>query len=80
MTTKVKIKWASNCFNCGHDEAVVFSTAKVGLFHDGDDVQCCNCGHGGVMDANGEDTDVAWDEGISEDLPESVKQSLKEVS
>ena len=77
--TKVKIKWASNCFNCGHDEAIVFSTASVGLFHDGDEVKCCNCGHKGSLDANGEDTDIYWDEGSFEELSEVIKQSLREV-
>lgn len=76
---EVKINWASNCFNCGHEEAIVYSTASVGMFHDGDEVRCCNCGHEGCMDANGEDTDISWDEGLSQDLPADVSQSLKEV-
>lgn len=32
------------------------------------------------MDARGEDSDITWDESLSQDLPESVMQSLKEVS
>lgn len=32
------------------------------------------------MDCNGEDTDINWDEGLSQDLPADVSQSLKEVS
>lgn len=76
---EVKINWASNCFNCGHEEAIVYSTASVGMLHDGDEVRCCNCGHEGFMDANGEDTDISWDEGLSQDLPADVSQSLKEV-
>ena len=79
--TEMKIDWGSNCFNCGHHEAIVKSTAsKIGLFHNGDDVECCNCGNKGVIDCNGEDTDINWDEGLSEELPFEIAQSLKEVS
>ena len=76
---EMKIDWGSDCFNCGHHEAIVKSTvSKTGLFHDGDDVECCNCGNKGVMDCNGED--INWDEGLSENLPSEISQSLKEVS
>lgn len=79
--SEMKIDWGSDCFNCGHHEVIVKSTASMaGLFLDGDDVECCNCGNKGVMDCNGEDTDIAWDEGLSQDLPSTVAQSLKEVS
>lgn len=79
---KVKIDWASNCFNCGHDEAEIQTTASVGVFYDGDAVECCSCGAQGEMFAQGEDTDICWYE-IGDnlpDLPESVVQSLGEVS
>lgn len=76
---EIKITWASNCFNCGHPEAKVFSTANIGVFHDGDAVECCNCGHKGEMSANGEDTDIYWYED-EDPLPSSVVKSLKEVS
>ena len=78
---EMKIDWGCDYFNCGHHEAIVKSTvSKTGLFHDGDDVECCNCGNKGVMDCNGEDTDINWDEGLSENLPSEISQSLKEVS
>lgn len=76
---KVKIDWASDCFNCGHHEAEIQSTANVGVFHDGDAVKCCYCGAQGEMFAQGEDTDICWYEG-EDGLPESVILSLGEVS
>ena len=78
---EMKIDWGSDCFNCGHREAIIYSTSSlVGTFHDGDKVKCCNCGHEGEMDARGEDSDIYWYEGLSQDLPSEIVQSLKEVS
>lgn len=77
---EMKMDWGSNCFNCGHAEAIIYSTSSiVGTFNDGDKVKCCNCGHDGEMDARGEDSDIYWYEGLSENLPPAVAQSLKEV-
>lgn len=64
--TELKVEWASDCFNCGHHEAIIYSTASEastkGWFHDGDAVKCCKCGHTGEMDARGEDSDICWNE------------------
>lgn len=78
---EMNIDWGSECFNCGHHEAIIYSSSSlVGNFHGGDEVKCCNCGNKGEMDARGEDSDITWDEGLSQDLPEAVARSLKEVS
>ncbi|MBI1452833.1 hypothetical protein IL972_13015 [Acinetobacter sp. FL51] len=77
--TEIIITCASNCFNCGHPEAKVFSTANIGVFHDGDAVECCNCGHKDEMSANGEDKDIYWYED-EDPFPRSAVKSLKEVS
>lgn len=65
-TTELKVEWASDCFECGHHEAIIYSTASEastkGWFHDGDAVKCCKCGHAGEMDARGEDSDICWNE------------------
>lgn len=62
--TELKIEWASDCFNCGHHEAIIYSTASEaaskGWFHDGDKAKCCKCGHEGEIDARGEDSDICW--------------------
>ena len=64
--TLLKVEWASDCFECGHHEAIIHSTASEasakGWFHDGDAVKCCKCGHTGEMDARGEDSDICWNE------------------
>ena len=64
--TLLKVEWASDCFECGHHEAIIYSTASEastkGWFHDGDAVKCCKCGHTGEMDARGEDSDICWNE------------------
>lgn len=78
---EIKINWGADCFNCGHDKAIIYTThSATGNFYDGDKVKCCNCGHEGEIDARGEDSDIVWDEGLSQDLPSEVVQSLKEVS
>ena len=62
--TELKIEWASDCFNCGHHEAIIYSTASEaaskGWFHDGDKAKCCKCGHEGEIDARSEDSDICW--------------------
>ncbi|TCB48446.1 hypothetical protein E0H83_01385 [Acinetobacter terrestris] len=64
--TELKVEWACDCFECGHHEAIIYSTASEastkGWFHDGDAVKCCKCGHTGEMDARGEDSDICWNE------------------
>lgn len=45
---ELNIDWGSECFNCGHREAIIYSSSSlVGNFHDGDEVKCCNCGNKG---------------------------------
>lgn len=69
--TELKIEWASDCFKCGHHEAIIYSTAAEastkGWFHDGDKAKCCKCGHEGEMDAYGEDSDICWNEDEAND-------------
>jgi hypothetical protein len=69
--TELKIEWASDCFKCGHHEAIIYSTAAeastMGWFHDGDEVKCTGCGNTGEMDARGEDSDICWNEDKAND-------------
>ena len=64
--TELKVEWASDCFKCGHHEAIIYSTAAKastkGWFHDGDEVKCTGCGNTGEMDARDEDSDICWNE------------------
>lgn len=60
---EMTISWGDDCSNCGHSEAVIYSTAtkESGYeFMDGDKVKCTNCGHNGEMFAEGEMSDIAW--------------------
>ncbi|WP_312602726.1 DNA translocase FtsK [Acinetobacter schindleri] len=69
--TELKVEWASDCFKCGHHEAIIYSTAAEastkGWFHDGDEVKCTGCGNTGEMDARGEDSDICWNEDEAND-------------
>ena len=81
--TEMNIDWGMECPKCNHNEAKIDSTAEPNSgyeFMDGDVVTCLKCGNTGEMDARGEDSDIYWYEGLSEDLPPAVAQSLKEVS
>lgn len=64
--TELKVEWASDCFKCGHHEAIIYSTAAEastkGWFHDGDEAKCTGCGNTGEMDAQGEDSGILWNE------------------
>ena len=64
--TELKAEWASDCFKCGHHEAIIYSTAAEastkGWFHDGDEAKCTGCGNTGEMDAQGEDSGILWNE------------------
>lgn len=68
---ELKVEWASDCFKCGHHEAIIYSTAAEastkGWFHDGDEVKCTGCGNTGEMDARGEDSDICWNEDEAND-------------
>ncbi len=69
--TELKVEWASDCFKCGHHEAIIYSTAAEastkGWFHDGDEAKCTGCGNTGEMDARGEDSDICWNEDEAND-------------
>ena len=69
--TELKVEWASDCFKCGHHEAIIYSTAAEastkGWFHDGDEVKCTGCGNTGEMDARDEDSDICWNEDEAND-------------
>lgn len=69
--TELKVEWASDCFKCGHHEAIIYSTAAEastkGWFHDGDEVKCIGCGNTGEMYARGEDSDICWNEDEAND-------------
>jgi len=69
--TELKVEWASDCFKCGHHEAIIYSTAAEastkGWCHDGDEVKCTGCGNTGEMDARGEDSDICWNEDEAND-------------
>lgn len=59
------IHWGMECPICNHNEATCYSTAtqESGYeFMDGDAVVCLKCGNKGEMDADGENSDIAWDE------------------
>ncbi|TCB74026.1 hypothetical protein E0H91_10725 [Acinetobacter sp. ANC 4177] len=63
--TELSIDWGMECPICNHNEATCYSTAtqESGYeFMDGDAVVCLKCGNKGEMDANGENSDIAWDE------------------
>lgn len=63
---ELKVEWASDCFKCGHHEAIIYSTAAEastkGWFHDGDEAKCTGCGNTGEMDAQGEDSNILWND------------------
>ena len=69
--TELKVEWASDCFKCGHHEAIIYSTSAEastkGWFHDGDEVKCTGCGNTGEMDTHGEDSDICWNEDEAND-------------
>lgn len=59
------IHWGMECPICNHNEATCYSTAtqESGYeFMDGNAVVCLKCGNKGEMDADGENSDIAWDE------------------
>ena len=63
--TELSIDWGMECPICNHNEATCYSTAtqESGYeFMDGDAVVCLKCGNKGEMDADGENSDIAWDE------------------
>lgn len=63
--SEIKINWASECPKCNHNEATCFSTAaqESGFeFMHGDQVTCLKCGNKGEMDADGDDSDIVWNE------------------
>lgn len=63
--TELKINWGMKCPECNHNEATCYSTAtqESGYeFMDGDAVVCLMCGNKGEMNANGEDSDICWNE------------------
>ena len=63
--TEMKINWGMECPRCNHNEAIIHSTAEKDSgyeFMNGDAVNCLKCGNTGEMDANGEDSDIVWNE------------------
>lgn len=63
--TELSIDWGMECPICNHNEATCYSTATQESsyeFMDGDVVVCLKCGNKGEMDADGENSDIAWDE------------------
>ena len=63
--TEMKINWGMGCPRCNHNEAIIHSTAEKDSgyeFMNGDAVNCLKCGNIGEMDANGEDSDIVWNE------------------
>lgn len=63
--TEMKINWGMECPRCNHNEAIIHSTAGKDSgyeFMNGDAVNCLKCGNIGEMDANGEDSDIVWNE------------------
>lgn len=63
--TELTIDWGMECPKCNHNEATCYSTATQESsyeFMDGDAVVCLKCGNKGEMDADGENSDIAWDE------------------
>ena len=63
--TEMKINWGMECPRCNHNEAIIHSTAEKDSgyeFMNGDAVNCLKCGNIGEMDANGEDSDIVWNE------------------
>lgn len=59
------INWGMESPKCNHNEATIHSTAKKDSgyeFMHGDAVTCNKCGNTGEMDAQGEDSDIVWNE------------------
>lgn len=65
IITELQIDWGMECPKCNHNEATCYSTAaqESGYeFMNGDAVSCNKCGNIGEMDAQGEDSDILWNE------------------
>ena len=63
--TELSIDWGMECPICNHNEATCYSTATQESGYEfmyGDAVVCLKCGNKGEMDADGENSDIAWDE------------------
>lgn len=68
--TKMNIDWGRECPKCNHNEAIIHSTAESSSgyeFMNGDVVICLKCGNTGEMDAQGEDSDIVWNEDEAND-------------
>ncbi|ENU99658.1 MULTISPECIES: hypothetical protein [Acinetobacter] len=68
--TEMNIDWGMECPKCNHNEAAIHSTAESNSgyeFMDGDVVTCLKCGNKGEMDADGERSDIVWDEDEAND-------------
>lgn len=70
--TEMKIAWGTGCPKCNHNEATIHSTAEQDSgyeFMDGDEVVCLKCGNKGEMDADGENSDILWNEDEAQEPP-----------
>ena len=78
MSKVLRITWLDACNKCGFgDYAEVTTERGIGCYlWDGDKVECPSCHHTGEIECEDGTAFVNWEEV----LPESVVQSLKEVS
>lgn len=85
MVKKVEVFWLEECNKCGHGWAIVETIeGDENFLFDGDKIECKACGHTGqiaVTDDYAEDciAYAVWND-PEEKLPETVLQSLREVS
>ncbi|WP_265503590.1 hypothetical protein [Providencia heimbachae] len=63
MKTFKNVPWINYCTKC-HAEQVTVRTEKGNgnWFYNGDEVTCENCGHTGVIEADGRSCRCAWDD------------------
>lgn len=77
--TELKMDWGMECPKCNHNEAMIHSTAEKDSeyeFMDGEAVTCLKCGNTGEISAEGEDSDVVWNEDDKVTPPLEMKQLL----
>nr|WP_282559234.1 hypothetical protein [Providencia alcalifaciens] len=63
MKTFKNVPWVGCCTKCDAEQATVQTEkGNEDWFYDGDKVTCENCGHTGVIEADGECAWCVWDE------------------
>ncbi|MBL8321469.1 MAG: hypothetical protein JNJ93_04295 [Acinetobacter sp.] len=85
MVKKVEVSGLEDCNNCGHGLAIVETIdGNANFLFDEDKIECKACGHIGQIAVTGDYTEdciayAVWND-PEEKLPETVLQSLREVS